>query len=161
MSRFTINEHHVLELDDQDDYLVLGRRVCLQSCGYARVGRQYVHRLVTGARKGTVVDHIDGNRLNCKRANLRIGTKAQNGFNRGKASHNTTGFKGVSLCKATGRFRAEIRANRIRHKLGRFQQAEDAARAYDAAARRLHGAFAQLNFTDPNDFGAVGRGCDQ
>lgn len=133
-------------LMDADTAVLYNGRIHISNHGYARVGEQYLHRLVTGAGRGQIVDHINGNRLDCRRANLRVGTRAQNLWNRGKARHNTSGYKGVSFCKQTGRWRAEIRANRKCQKLGRFQTAEAAARAYDAAARRLHGEFVQVNF---------------
>lgn len=148
MSAHRIDSRHVLWLDDVDDHLVAGRHLALQSEGYARVGAYYVHRLVMRAKRGEFVDHIDGNRLNCRRTNLRRATKSQNGFNRGKAKHNRSGFKGVYLCQQTGRFRAEIRVNRKAVKLGRFDTPEQAARAYDAAARLYHGAFASPNFLE-------------
>jgi hypothetical protein len=61
------------------------------------------------------------------------------------ASHNTSGFKGVSFYRQTGRWQAYIRHGGRRLHLGMFATAEDAAAAYDAAAIRLKGEFARTN----------------
>lgn len=115
--------------------------------GYVMLpGHVYEHRAVANAPADMQVDHIDGNRSNNDPANLRLCTHAQNLWNAGKKKHNTSGFKGVYFCKQTKKWRAEIRANRKCYKLGRFETPERAARAYDSAARILHGGFAKLNF---------------
>lgn len=92
------------------------------------------------------VDHIDRNRLNNTRANLRIATNSQNAINIAPTYRNTSGFKGVSLDKKTGQWRSMIRIKGEHAWLGRHDTAEDAARAYDAKARELFGEFAYLNF---------------
>src|SRR5580704_18095605 len=78
-----------------------------------------------------VVDHIDGDPLNNLIENLRICSVSQNISNSGLSSHNSTGFKGVHLLKRTGRFQAQIKANKIRHHIGYFSTAIEAALAYD------------------------------
>lgn len=147
-------------LDDADERILYGTMfdgsqfaltIYVDKRGYvqlrAGLHRLYLHRAVMNAAPHQIVDHIDNdNRLDCRKSNLRFATKSQNNFNRGKAKHNTSGFKGVSFCKDTGMWRAEITANRVKHKLGRFYTVEAAARAYDAAAPQYHGEFANLNF---------------
>ena len=99
-----------------------------------------------GAVAGVEVDHRDGNTLNNSRANLRCATKAQNQSNRAAAASNrSTGFKGVHM-DDRGRFRAAIVANGVTYRLGHYDTAELAARAYDAKAIEVHGEFARLNF---------------
>ena len=73
-------------------------------------------------------------------SNCRWATSSQNNANRRKQSMATSGFKGV--CRRRDRWGAYIGDRRI----GAFATAEDAARAYDAAALSLYGEFAQLNF---------------
>ena len=97
---------------------------------------------------GQEVDHINGDKLDCRRANLRLAVRSENMFNRGKAKHNTSGFKGVHFCRQTGKWRGECRAFNRRHKTRRYETPEAAARAYDDLARRLHGKFARVNFCD-------------
>ena len=107
-----------------------------------------LHRVLMDAPSGVLVDHIDGDGLNNVRSNLRLCTPAQNAQNTKRQKNNKSGFKGVSLCKQTGRWKAVIMANRKFKVIGRYESPESAARAYDSYARELHGEFAFLNFPD-------------
>lgn len=103
-----------------------------------------LHRLLTGAGPGMVVDHIDGDGLNNRRSNMRVCTVAENQWNSRKQRVKATSqFKGVY--RAGGSWVAVIRANGARHHLGSFADEKKAAAAYDAAAMGLHGEFAMLN----------------
>lgn len=105
-----------------------------------------MHRLLMGNPEGLLIDHINGDGLDNRRENLRIGTKLLNGGNCGMRSHNTSGYKGVSFDKARNAWKAQI-GNKATHRfLGRFATAEAAARAYDEAARARYGEFAHCNF---------------
>lgn len=105
-----------------------------------------MHRLIVGASEGEVVDHIDGNGLNNKRANLRICCHAENIQNSGlRAVEKTSRFKGVSHDAACGRWRVEVERNGRRFYVGSFKDEEVAARRYDAAARLIFGSFARTN----------------
>jgi hypothetical protein len=94
------------------------------------------------------VDHRSRNRLDCRRSNLRIASKATNGMNRGKQTNNRSGFKGVCWDPARRKWKAQITIRQRNYFLGRFDTAETAARVYDRAAKRLFGAFAWLNFAE-------------
>jgi hypothetical protein len=110
-----------------------------------------LHREVTQAPAGMVVDHIDGDPLNNTRANLRVCTQGQNVKNRCKTQRPTTShFKGVNLhspaVNGPNPWRASIRIEgRVKH-LGLYPSQDAAARAYDRAAREHHGEYARLNF---------------
>lgn len=158
-----------------DAPLLLRHTWCIDSQGYASAtvgGRRVrLHRLVMCAGPGQIVDHINRHKLDCRRENLRFVDCSGNARNSSHRSHNTSGYRGVYLCRRTGRWRAEIRVAGRGIKLGRFDRAEDAARAYDAAAVEHHGEFAVVNFgprgwvhwrefTAPGDKGSIGRGCD-
>jgi hypothetical protein len=91
------------------------------------------------------VDHFpDRSTWNNRIENLRASTHEQNARNRRLPINNRTGFKGVQARR--GKFSAQIGANGKLTHLGTFDVAEEAARAYDDAARRLHGEFAEVNF---------------
>ena len=138
-------------LVDKEDFDRFGHRVWRVNTGgtgrrFVLVGPDRLHRAIMQPGPGQQVDHINGDPLDNRRSNLRLCTPAQNSCNRGPQAHSTSGFKGVSWHKVHKRWTARIRLNHKRHHIGCFDTAEDAARAYDDAARRIHGPFAFLNF---------------
>ena len=108
---------------------------------------QLLHRFILDAPAGVDVDHRNGDGLDCRRDNLRKASPSQNAANRSTKEH-TSRYKGVSWDKRAARWRADLRYGYRSITLGRFESEEDAARAYDRAARRYHGVFARLNFPD-------------
>jgi len=92
------------------------------------------------------VDHINGNGLDNRRANLRPATGIENRRNRRRSRKNTSGYAGVSWDKVNRKWYAYITADGRMRALGRFDTAEEAALARDRAALELHGEFARLNF---------------
>jgi hypothetical protein len=95
---------------------------------------------------GGDVDHVDRDRLNNDLSNLREVTSRENRLNSGMPRNNTSGFRGVCWCKAKQKWFAQIYYEGKKLHLGYFTSKEEAARAYDAAAKELNGEFAQLNF---------------
>jgi len=111
-------------------------------------GRQvYMHRLILGAPDGMHSDHINGDTLDNRRSNLRLATAAENSQNQVIRRNNTTGFKGVTFHAGRDEARIMPRGGKY-HYRGRFDTAEEAGRAYDAAAMELHGEFARINFPE-------------
>jgi len=106
----------------------------------------HMHRVIMDAQPGQLVDHIDGDRLNNSRANLRFVTPSQNAWNAKKRCDNSTGFKGVS--EHPNGYLARIRYLRQRIHLGYFDNPRDAALMYDAAAATLFGEYAKINLPD-------------
>ena len=106
----------------------------------------YLHRKITGALPGEEVNHINGDGLRNVRTNLQRTDKAGNmqGFQTPRL-HKTSRFRGVFFENYTKKWRASIMCRGVTRRLGRFANEEDAARAYNAAAKELFGSYAQLN----------------
>ena len=106
-----------------------------------------MHRVILGLQvgDGRLVDHVNGDPLDNRRANLRLATPGENRRNSAAQYSDSTPFKGVSPTRSGRRFRAEIRARGTYRFLGVYDTPEEAARAYDAAAAELHGEFALTN----------------
>lgn len=104
-----------------------------------------MHREVMKTPEGMVTDHIDGNRYDNRRENLRVCTDGENKRNRGRAVNNPTPYKGAYWQKQIGRWYSRIQVDNKSIYLGTFGTPEEAAMAYDRAALRYHGEFARLN----------------
>lgn len=101
-----------------------------------------MHREILHPQPEEEVDHINGNRLDNRRSNMRLATRHQNAKNAPAPRSNTSGVKGVSWDKTRGRWVARIRIGPGRRlELGRFVVFEDAVQAYNEAAHEHHGVF--------------------
>lgn len=114
-----------------------------------RVTGIFLYREIMAAKPGQHVDHINGDTLDNQRGNLRICTPGENIRNQKLHKNNTSGYKGLAKNekrKHKRPWRATITINRKPVFLGNFATKEEAARAYDAKAKELHGEYASLNF---------------
>ena len=107
--------------------------------------KEYLHRLIMDPPKGMNVDHINGNGLDNRRANLRICTPAENSRNSKIYSNNTSGFKGLTWHKGSKKWTVRITKNYKRVHVGYFTDVIEAAQAYNLAATKYFGEFAKLN----------------
>lgn len=114
--------------------------------GKCRFRRLVMHRLILDAPAGTQVDHINGDGLDNRRANLRLAGAHENAWNQRAPLNNSSGFKGVTFARREGRFQASLELDGKAIWCGYHATAEAAARAYDAAALKHFGEFARLNF---------------
>lgn len=105
-------------------------------------GTVLLHRVITDAAIGAVVDHLDGDGRNNTRANLRVCTPGQNAWNARLRVDNKSGAKGVTFCKRTGKWIAHIAKDGKKKYLGRFETVAVASRAYRVASQAMHGEFA-------------------
>ena len=140
-------------VDDNDYDLVAKCFWSVTSGGYVsgsiktNIGRRQIriHRLITGAPPHMDVDHINGDKLDNRRSNLRVCTTSQNSANQGVRSNNTSGYKGVYRSDE-GYWRAQITVRRVKLNLGTYRTKTEAARAYDAACLKHFGEYARPNF---------------
>jgi hypothetical protein len=107
-----------------------------------------MHRQILPPPKGMIVDHVNRNKLDNSRANLRICTHRENTRNRAKPIGCASRFKGVCREKKTGKWKAAVRSGPEPVYLGTFDDEVEAARAYDRRAVEVFGEFARLNFPD-------------
>lgn len=107
--------------------------------------RLFAHRLawkiIYGDEPPAGVDHINGDKLDNRIANLRPATKSQNGANAKTRRDSSTGVKGVHFNRRRWKFEANVKANGRQYKVGYFDTLDQAKAARDAKARELHGAF--------------------
>ena len=106
----------------------------------------YLHRDLLG-EPASEIDHKNGDTLDNRRQNLRIASRIQNTRNRRRIGQ----FKGVVFRARSNRYEAKIGVEGRRIWLGQFPSAQEAARAYDDAARQYFGDFACLNFPHPGE----------
>ena len=111
-------------------------------------GRVYLrmHRVITGAVEGMVVDHRDHDGLNNTRDNLRVCKQGDNCKNVSVHKNATSKYLGVYFDKVHRKYRAQIQVNKKKVYMGLFMIEIDAAKAYDIKAKELFGEFANLNF---------------
>jgi hypothetical protein len=125
-----------------------------QSNGYPSNGggdgkqKTRVHNLLMPGVK--TVDHINLNKLDNRRNNLRPCSRSESNCNTSLRRDNRSGFRGVTQIKC-GLWRASVKMHGVDHVAGYFKTPEEAASARDAVARKLHGAFARLNFPLPGE----------
>lgn len=153
--RCTVQGRRVLFSPEDSD--LVGRGLTMAGAGYVygripgnreKIG---IHRVVLERmlgrpiREGMECDHINGDKLDNRRRNLREVTHRQNHQNRPPGRGCASRYKGVSPSAAPGRWRARISPHGKEIHLGSFGSEEEAALAYDRAAIDHYGEHAWLN----------------
>jgi len=144
------------KVDDEDFECLSQYRWFYHHTGYAgrniRIDGEHrtitMHRVIVRTPPGMDTDHINGDKLDNRRENLRICSHTENVRNQPVRSNNTSGYKGVSFYSRSRKWRANIYVGHMQRNLGYFVTPEEAAQAYDKAARILFGEFARLNIPD-------------
>jgi hypothetical protein len=149
---FEVKGYKVL-IDDEDAPLVQSHTWWVSSapeidghviCFSTRIGKRIVklHRLIMGEPlPGMIVDHINRDRLDNRKANLRICGLRENNRNTGISPKNTSGYKGVSFIPKNRKWRAYIHIEGRQKHLGIFETAEEAAQSYETAAAQYFGVY--------------------
>lgn len=156
MRYITLTRGHVAVVDD-DDFYKFGQMkwgVGSRSDGKSFYARRseigaggkkrciYLHRAICGDPVGMVVDHRDGDGLNCCKHNLRVCSQLQNVQNRlGATAKSKSGIRGVSFRRETGKWNAFITINKRHIYLGSFGDKVSAANAYAEANKKHFGEF--------------------
>lgn len=157
MKTIELTQGQVALVDDEDyDLLITGpkwsalwspHRQRFTAARHVRIdGRrttEYMHKFLTGYAQ---TDHKDHDTLNNQRVNLRSATNTQNKQNSPKYKNGTSKYKGVSKWGDRKGWKASIAVDKQDVHLGTFLVEEEAAKAYDAAARLYFGEFAFCNF---------------
>jgi len=104
-----------------------------------------MHLLILNFPKSGKIDHKNFNGLDNRRRNLRICSDFDSARHTRKPKNNTSGFKGVSFHRASGKYQSRIGFNYTEIRLGLFSNPVDAAKAYNIAAIKKFGQFANLN----------------
>lgn len=113
--------------------------------GMRQYGMVKMHRQILNPMDHEQVDHVNGNGLDNRRANIRVCSNSQNMMNQKIRSDNSSGFKGVSYHAQNKRWRATINLNGKQISAGCYATPKEAAIAYNRKAIELFGEFARPN----------------
>lgn len=100
-----------------------------------------LHRFLTECPETAIVDHINQNKADNRKCNLRIVNHSQNNMNKSMQKNNTSGYVGVNYHKKNRKWTASISVNRHQIYLGSFDMIQDAIEARKKAEERYFGAF--------------------
>lgn len=153
MSAEVIIKNGVTIIDNKDDMYIMYRPWYKSSYGYAvrssPVGIEFLHRYIIGAKKGDEVDHINGDKLDNRKENLRIVSRSENRQNQHQKQRNgkhfSSKYKGVYWNKDTKSWRTRITKNRKAYEGGLFNDEKGAARKYNELALIHYGEHAMIN----------------
>jgi HNH endonuclease len=148
---FKINEFDIL-IDEELYYDIIQYKWHVNIHGYiiANINKKDIrlHRYIMNYSGDDFIDHINGNRLDNRKSNLRIATPQQNSRNTSSRKNSTSQYIGVNFDKSRNKFLARINIDNTSINLGRFDNEIDAAKSRDIASKEHFGEFARLNFPD-------------
>lgn len=156
MKLIALSKGKFVKVDDEDfEYLDQWKWYCSKS-GYAvrTVNKltgpnktTHMHRVVNKTKKGRDTLHLDDDTLNNQRHNLRSGTRGENLHMAGSNRNTKSKYKGVTWHKGVGKWQVQMQASYVTRYIGMFEDEDEAARAYDRAARKYFRGSYFLNFT--------------
>ena len=153
MKKIPLTQNKFAIVDDEDYEYLNQRKWCFDGRYAVRNSPRHhykrtqisMHRFIMTAPDNMQVDHKNLNRLDNRKANLRLCTPAQNSYNANKRSHNKSGYKGVSWVKSRQKYLAQIHIEGKTKNLGRFVVLKEAVKVYNESAKKHYGEFARLN----------------
>jgi len=153
MNQIQLTHVYVTLVDDEDfEYLskfswyLLNSKGGIYARGFVNGKSVLLHRLLLKPDASMFVDHKDRNGLNNQKSNLRICTRSQNSANRrSRLTKPTSKYLGVAFETDRQKWTARIRKDKVGIRLGGFETEIEAAKAYNDAALKYHGEFANLN----------------
>ena len=153
MKKINLTRGAVAIVDDKD-YEKLSKHRWYYNQGYALraitldSGNQAwikMHTAIMGKIKGLEIDHINGDRLDNRKENLRHVTHLQNVQNKASDKNTSSQYKGVHWCKERKRWKSQIAIDGKHYHLGLYRNEKDAAYVYNVWAEYFFGAYARLN----------------
>ena len=150
--RLELDDGQFALVDGEDYQRLAGHLWHCTAYGYAaryggkdKASDTLMHREILDVPDDMEVDHANGDKLDNRRANLRLATRSQNAMNQKQHTDSASPYKGVYWRKDIKRWHAHIQTDGQKMFLGFFDTAEEGARAYNEAAQKYHGVFAKLN----------------
>ena len=153
MKEINLSQGRVTIVDD-DDFEEISKHKWNYAQGYAKrniaagAGKQatlHMHVAIMGKTGGLEIDHVNGNGLDNRRDNLQFVTHAQNLQNKAPDKNTSSVYKGVSWNKRIKRWTSQIMIDKKLRHLGRYENEQAAALAYNNAAIKHFGQYARLN----------------
>ena len=146
MKQIPLTQHRLALVDDEDFEWLNQFKWCVNSSKYVITGKNTMHKMIMNPPKDMQIDHVNGDRFDNRRINLRICTGSQNCMNRKPTTKGISGYRGVTWHSTTQKWRARIELNGIKISLGLFLTPEEAAQAYNQATKQYFGEFAFNSF---------------
>jgi hypothetical protein len=150
MKNIPLTQRKFAIVDDEDYEWLVQWKWLYTSGGYAarRTKKIYMHREIMHTPSGMYTDHINGNKLDNRKCNLRICTNTENTRNQKMHKNNNSGYKGISWSQRNKKWGVSVWEENKHNWLGYFSSPVEAAKVYDKKAAELFGEFAKLNFPD-------------
>jgi hypothetical protein len=151
MKKIALTDGSVTLVDDEDFDFLSQWNWMRHTAGYAYAWEPalkklvYMHRVILNPPPHLHVDHINRDRLDNRRSNLRPATRVENMMNSEIRREGTSKYRGVSWDAERGKWFASIRINKRSKNLGRYSSESEAAEAYNRAALQHYGDFAPFN----------------